>query len=134
MSSSSEPTGMRLSLNTAHADSVTRPASSLSAPSHDVSTWLERLGCKLFPRDRPLVQYVNWCHQVGLLEVLSDGPMSVREVVSRTRLNERGADALLRVLCALRIAAKGPAGNYSLNEQAREYFAPKSPFFIGNEL
>jgi hypothetical protein len=108
-------------------------ASHLAAPSHDLGVWLERLGCKLFWRDRPLVQYVAWCHELGVLDVLSNGRASVADVVSRTPLNERGADALLGVLCALGIANRKPAG-YSMTEEAREYFSPRSPFFIGGEL
>ena len=105
----------------------------LSLPSYDLSAWLERLGCKLFWRDRPLIQYVAWCYELGLLDILSDGPISATDVISRTRLNEHGADALLGVLSALGIATRAPTG-YSLSKEAREFFSPSSPFFIGGEL
>ncbi len=111
-----------------------RTASRLTGPVDSADPWLERLGCKLFPRDRPLIQYVSWCHQVGLLQLLSERLISIPEVCARTQLSENGADALLGVLCGLRIAKRLCDGRYTLSEAAQEYFSPNSPFYIANEL
>jgi len=115
-------------------ESSARLASSLVGPTGSADPWLERLGCKLFPRDRALIQYVCWCHQLGVLELLSEGPVSIPDVCSRTQLSENGADALLGVLCALSIARRQPSGRYLLSETAHEFFSPGSPFYIADEL
>jgi hypothetical protein len=92
----------------------------LAPARHDLSAWLERLGCKLHPRDRPLVQYVSWCHQLGILKLLSNGPVSIPDVCRLTKLNEAGADALLGVLCGTSIAGRRPDGGYFLRADSRE--------------
>lgn len=108
--------------------------SRMPTPSYDLSEWLERLGCKLFSRDRPLIRYVSWCHELGLLELVSKRPITIGEACRSTRLNEAGADALLGVLCGLRIAVRRSDGRYALSEAARDYFSPSSPLFIVDHL
>jgi acetylserotonin N-methyltransferase len=104
-------------------------------PSTDLGDLLDRLGCKLIVRDRPLIQYVGWAEQAGLFETIADlGSASVAELTERTCLNESGADALLGVMRSIGLVREDPQGTYTLTEPAREYLVRGSPYFIGDSL
>jgi hypothetical protein len=49
-------------------------------------------------------------------------------------LTVSGADALLGVLCALRLARRLNDGRYALTPAAQEYLLRESPFYIGNQI
>lgn len=107
----------------------------LKVPSVDLATLLERLGCRLFTRDRSPKQYVAWAQEVGVFEALDRIPKaSASDLSESTGLNAAGVDALLGVLCALRLVTRDIEGRYSLAAAAREYFLRASPFFIGDQL
>jgi hypothetical protein len=106
-----------------------------SVPTHDLGSVLERVGTKLYVRERTLVQYVAWSVQTGLLEVLDRlGPATVAEAASGTPLTEGGADALLGVLSALGLITRSPDARYALTGAAREFFLTDSPYFVGDQL
>jgi len=104
-------------------------------PSTDLADLLNRVGCKLISRDRPLVLYLAWAEQAGLFEEIADlGSASLAQLAERTCLNEAGVDALLGVMCSLGLVRNHPHGTYTLTETAREYLLRSSPFFIGEHL
>jgi 3-hydroxy-5-methyl-1-naphthoate 3-O-methyltransferase len=106
-----------------------------AAPSQDVSSLLESLGCKLFSRERTLLQHVAWSVQMGVFQLLEQrGPSTADEVASSTPLTESGADSLLSVLCALKLLSRSADARYGLRPIAREFFIPDSPYFIGDQL
>jgi len=104
-------------------------------PSTDVGDLIERLGCKLFARERPLIQYVAWANESRLLELMGRREfVCIDDVCSHTCLSEAGGDSLLGVVCALGLATRSPDARYSLTAAARDYLLPDSPYFVGGEL
>jgi ubiquinone/menaquinone biosynthesis C-methylase UbiE len=83
----------------------------------------------------PLVQYLAWAECAGLSSYLArSAATAVKDVVAHTALSERGADALLGVLCGLDLVRREPDGRYRLLETGREYLDPSSPFYMGLSL
>lgn len=110
-------------------------AAAALAQAQDLGWVLGTVGCKLFARERSFLQYVAWAVRIRLFQVIeSSGRANLADVVSRTELNEGGADALLGVLCSLQLIVRDEAGYYWLSEPARKYFVRSSPFFVGDEL
>jgi 3-hydroxy-5-methyl-1-naphthoate 3-O-methyltransferase len=129
----------RLDRNEMTALSTTEHRAPLTAgfrvPTHDLGELLGRVGNWLFPSGHGLVQFLGWAVNMGLFELLgATDQVTVAEVSTRTPLNERGADALLGILCALGLATRSPGGHYRITAPAREYFLRESPFFIGDGL
>ena len=82
----------------------------------------------------PLVQYMKWADDVGLFVALADADMSsLDEVVARTPLTVRGADALLGVLCSLKLASR-VEGGFALEAVAHEYLDRREPYYLGPSL
>lgn len=106
----------------------------VSGPREDLSKVLEPLAAKLFYNDQSLAQYVVWSIRTKLLECLSDAPVDVAEVLERSQLNLRGADALLGVLCAAGLATCSEGMYYALTPAASEYLVRTSPFYVGDHL
>lgn len=107
----------------------------LYRPSSDLGDILGALGIKLFSRERTLVQYVSWSLDAGIFELLDDaGRATVEDVEARSHLTVAGADALLGILCALRLVERAQDASYALAAAGREYFLRASPYFIGDEL
>jgi len=103
--------------------------------SHDLGDLLGSLGITLFTRERTLVQYVVWSVNAGLLEFLAEhGSATVEEASAGTPLTVRGADALLGVLCALRLVSRSSGGRYSLTAASRDYLIRESPFYLADQL
>jgi hypothetical protein len=106
-----------------------------AAPLHDVSGLLESLGCKLFARERTLLQHVAWAVRMGVFQQLEErGPLSSEELVSYTPLTEAGTDSLLSVMCALKLLGRSADARFALSPIAREVFLPDSPYFIGDQF
>jgi hypothetical protein len=104
-------------------------------PTQDQGDLLALLGCKMFVRDHTLTQYVCWSDKSGLFELMGRrGAITVAEVCTGTVLNANGADALLGVLCALKLATRDSMGRYSLTAASREYFLRGSPFYIADQF
>lgn len=81
------------------------------------------------------LQYLQWVDETGLAVFMADREsVTVDEVVAGTRLNARGADAFLGILCGLGLGFRGPAGGYSLTEFAKEYLDRRRPYFLGASL
>jgi hypothetical protein len=104
-------------------------------PSTALAELLEGLGCKLFAGDWDLAQYVAWADGIGLFSLMeAEGGTTLQRVCLETPLNERGADALLGVLCALGLIRREPTERYVLTRRARDYLLRSSPFFVGDQL
>ncbi len=104
-------------------------------PAPPLDDLLSKMGSKLWPLDRPIAQYVSWAEKVGLFACMEQyGVVGLREVCDSTPLNEKGADALLGVLCALGLAEAEAGVRYRLSPTARAYLLRSSPFFIGGHL
>lgn len=82
----------------------------------------------------PLAQYLRWADDMGLIRALADQPRaSVADIVARTPLTARGAEALLGVLCALKLVQRDDE-RFELSETAHEYLDPRGPFYVGVSL
>jgi acetylserotonin N-methyltransferase len=103
-------------------------------PEHDLGFVLGAIGNKLFVRDRSLAQHVAWSVQHGVLEFLDDRSATMEEVAANTPLTEAGADSLLSVLAAIGFLVRAADGRYSLTTVARDFFLPRSPYFVGDQL
>ena len=104
-------------------------------PCRDLGQLLEPLGCKLFPRERTLSQFVVWSARAGLFELLADnGATTIAEAAVHTPLTEAGADSLLGVLCALGLVSRTTEARYSLSDIARDYLVCSSPFYVADQL
>jgi hypothetical protein len=106
-----------------------------SLPTLALDELLGRLGVKLFFGDHTYVQYLAWGEIAGLFSAMERvGALTAAEASAQTPLNERGADALLGVLCGLGLAARSSAGLYALTRAGRDYLLRESPFFIGDQI
>lgn len=100
-----------------------------SVPTSDI-TQLWNLGVD----GVPLTQYLRWADEIGLFVLIADQEVaSVEDVVSRTTLSERGAKAMLGVLCSLQVI-KHEADGYRLMDIAREYLDRRGVFYAGRAL
>jgi acetylserotonin N-methyltransferase len=112
-----------------HAAAVT------CAEARDLGWLLGTLGCRLFVGECSFLQYVAWSVRGGIFEAIESlGCATLADVRGRTELNERGADALLGVVCSLQLIVRDERGVYALSECARKYLVRSSLFFIGDEL
>jgi hypothetical protein len=108
---------------------------SFAAPVTELDALLGRLGSPLYTKDYPLNRYVVWADVSGLFDLMErQGSITIADAGSETCLNEAGADALLGVLCALGLTARGAAGRYALTAIAREYCLRSSPYYIIDQL
>jgi O-methyltransferase len=83
----------------------------------------------------PLVQYLAWAEQAGLyLHMVNRPSTDIPQIVKSTKLNARGADALLGILASLKLARRRADGQYELSEEARQYLDPGSPYYVGLSL
>lgn len=83
----------------------------------------------------PLAQYLRWADDVDLLVAMTDRETMLKEeIVSCTTLTARGVDAMLGVLCSLRLVTCEDGGRYRLSNTAREYLDRRSPFYVGPAL
>ena len=82
----------------------------------------------------PLMQYVRWADDAGLLAAMADGSgLTVEEAATRTSLTARGADALLGVLCSVRLVALDGAA-YRLADVACEFLDRRKPYYLGPSM
>jgi SAM-dependent methyltransferase len=101
----------------------------LATPATDVSMLWE-----LGVAGVALPQYLRWADDVDLFTTMADaGAIMASEVVARTSLTLRGADALLGVLCGLGLAQRD-GDRYVLGGTAREYLDRRRPFYVGQSL
>lgn len=104
-------------------------------PEPRIDTLLHTLGIKLFARERPLSQYVDWSIRTGLIDLLGQqSGTSAEEILEATRLSDAGIDSLLGVLRALGIAKTSGPARFTLTPVAREYLLKDSPYYIGDQL
>jgi SAM-dependent methyltransferase len=82
----------------------------------------------------PLVQYLRWADDVELFTTMADqDEITASEIAARTVLTPRGADALLGVLCGLKLV-KRDGDRFVLGQTAREYLDRRRPFYVGVSL
>jgi ubiquinone/menaquinone biosynthesis C-methylase UbiE len=82
----------------------------------------------------PLTQYLRWADDAGLFIALADGgSLTAESVAARTGLTERGAGALLGVLCSVRLVSLA-GGAYRLTDVAREFLDRRQPYYLGPSL
>lgn len=104
-------------------------------PHHDLDDVLEKLGIKLFSRERTLAQYVSWSARTGLISFLDkNGPSSIDSIVNGTDLTEAGADSLLGILCALGFAMRSELEQYDLSNLSRDFLLKQSPYYIADQI
>jgi acetylserotonin N-methyltransferase len=82
----------------------------------------------------PLTQYMRWADDAGVFVAMADGgSLTLEDIASRTSLTERGAAAMLGVLCNVRLASvSGEA--YRLADVAREFLDKRKPYYLGPSL
>jgi hypothetical protein len=81
-----------------------------------------------------LPQYLRWADDVGVFTTMADRhEITTSEIVARTSLTIRGADAMLGVLCALELVTRHEE-HFVLGQEAREYLDRRSPFYVGPSL
>ena len=68
--------------------------------------------------------------ELGLFDVLADGPKQASDMARRLRARERGIRMLSDTLCALELLEKSKAG-YALTETARAFLVRSSPGYMG---
>ncbi|MEM9033799.1 MAG: methyltransferase [Actinomycetota bacterium] len=103
-------------------------------PASDDATVTEALGAKGYHDDVALVQYAAWAVEVGMLQLLEAGPVSVADIERSTRLTEAGVDAIGGVLVATGMVRRPDASALALTTEAAEYLLPSSPYFMGESL
>jgi SAM-dependent methyltransferase len=92
------------------------------------------LGAKGYSDDVPMAQFAAWSDQLDLFRVLAGSiSTTMDEVIAKTQLTERGADALLGVLASLRLITR-KKDEFELSDLAREYLLAESPYYIGDSL
>ena len=71
--------------------------------------------------------------ETGIFETLAEKSMTLSELVQRSKLNERGVTALLRMLTSLGFLALH-GNEYTLTSVSRNYLLKDSPFYWGGVL
>jgi hypothetical protein len=83
----------------------------------------------------PLPQYIKWADDAGVFRLMADcDGITPEQIAASTEINVRGAGALLGVLGALGIVARGADGRYVLTPVAREHLDSRAPFYVGPAL
>lgn len=116
----------------AHPGAFLTPSASqfqLPTPRADVAElWNFGVACV------PLFQYLRWADDLDLFIAMADQEaMSLEQIVSRTSLSKRGAEALLGILTCLNIVEKN-GEVYRLGDTAREYLDRRGAFYVGASL
>ena len=108
----------------------------LRTPSTDIGDLSERLGIAWgVTCGEPIIQYLAWSEDEGLLEALSRHEHATLDVLSAaTALSDSGLDALLCILGAIGLVRRRTDGAYVLTAIAREYLLPDSPYYVGSTL
>jgi ubiquinone/menaquinone biosynthesis C-methylase UbiE len=82
----------------------------------------------------PMPQYLRWADELDLFVTMADrGDIDRDEIVARTELSDRGAEALLGVLCALGLAVRRDR-TYRLAEVASDFLDRRKMFYLGPSL
>jgi ubiquinone/menaquinone biosynthesis C-methylase UbiE len=82
----------------------------------------------------PLTQYLRWADDAGVFVAMADGgSLTVEEVATCTSLKERGAEAMLGVLCSVGLASVNGAA-YRLADVACEFLDRRKPYYLGPSL
>lgn len=107
----------------------------LPTATADISQLTDLLGWIAVPEktEPDLRQYLTWSSEAGIFNVLAGAPRSASEVIEQTPLNERGVDALIGILLALKLLRRS-AGKLSLSDLARTYLLSSSAYYIGDFL
>jgi hypothetical protein len=131
----SRRTGWNKRLALSHLLSRARLTEGFDEPGGNLLDFQERLGSLFFTKDYPLLQYVAWADTSGLFEfVHQNAPVRLSDVVTGTVLNEAGADALLGILCAVKLATRSPDGFYRLTANAIEFCRRDSPYCLVDQV
>jgi ubiquinone/menaquinone biosynthesis C-methylase UbiE len=82
----------------------------------------------------PLTQYLRWADDAGVFVAMADGDrLTLEDIATRTSLTERGAGAILGVLCSVRLASVTD-GTYRLDDVACEFLDKRKPYYLGPSL
>ena len=72
--------------------------------------------------------------ELGLFEILAEGPQSADALTSRMNLQGRGALDLLDALVALKLLKRDHSGRYANSDACSLYLDPNQPTYIGGLL
>lgn len=79
-------------------------------------------------------QYLRWADDLGLFTTMASAETLTRdEIVARTPLTERGANAILGILCSLELVHRR-GDVFQLSSVAREFLDRRAPYYLGPSL
>ena len=79
-------------------------------------------------------QYLRWADDLDLFTTMADAEMITRdEIVARTSLTDRGANAILGILCSLGLVHRH-GDVFQLASVAREFLDRRAPYYLGPSL
>lgn len=82
---------------------------------------------------RLLLPVVASADELGLFSLVSREPLALGQITARLELSERGAEAMVAVLCSLGLLRK-LGGRFHLTDVSREFLVPDSPYYWGGVL
>lgn len=107
----------------------------LLTPAVDLAAFTDRLSqAWAVGTAASAAQYVKWSDESGIFAAMASGiPFTAENLCKVTSLNPDGVDALVPILMALGIVARGSSG-YTLTKLGGEYFLPDRPYYAGAGL
>jgi hypothetical protein len=115
---------MNIAINTPMS-TATNPAQ-LAPPVEDINS-LWNLGIA----GVPFAQYLRWADDLNIFVALADkDSVTLDDVEAFTPLSQRGADALMGVLCGMKILLR-QNNTFRLTDLGREYLDRRSMYYVG---